>query len=44
MIRGWQAAVEEMERFYLDELMELQDNQEGFDAFMEKRDPVWQNK
>ncbi len=43
MIRGRQAAVEEMERLYLDELMALQDTQEGLDALIEKRKPVWQN-
>jgi 1,4-dihydroxy-2-naphthoyl-CoA synthase len=25
-------------------LMALEDTQEGLDAFMEKREPVWQNK
>ncbi len=44
MIRGWQAAVEEMERLYLEDLMVLEDTQEGLNAFMEKREPVWQNK
>ncbi len=43
-IRGWQAAVEEMEKLYLEELMALADTQEGLNAFMEKREPVWQNK
>ncbi len=44
MIRGWQATVEEMERLYLDELMALKDTREGLNAFMEKREPIWQNK
>jgi cyclohexa-1,5-dienecarbonyl-CoA hydratase len=43
-MRGWDAAVKEMERLYLDELMALQDVHEGLQAFMEKREPVWQNK
>jgi enoyl-CoA hydratase/carnithine racemase len=43
-IRGWQAAVEEMERLYLEELMALEDTHEGLNAFIEKREPVWQNK
>ena len=43
-IRGWQAAVDEMEHLYLEELMVLEDTQEGLKAFMEKREPVWQNK
>lgn len=42
--RGWQAAVDEMENLYLEELMVLEDTQEGLNAFMEKREPVWQNK
>ncbi len=44
MIRGWQAAVAETERLYPEELMALEDPQEGLNAFMEKREPVWQNK
>jgi cyclohexa-1,5-dienecarbonyl-CoA hydratase len=43
-MRGWQAAVEEMEGLYLEEMMALEDTQEGLNAFMEKREPVWQNK
>ncbi|MFQ5944281.1 MAG: enoyl-CoA hydratase/isomerase family protein [Anaerolineales bacterium] len=43
-MRGWQSAVEEMEMLYLDELMELDDTQEGLNAFIEKREPVWKNK
>jgi len=43
-MRGWQAAVEEMEKLYMEELMTLEDTQEGLNAFMEKREPVWQNK
>ena len=43
-MRGWQAALEEMEKLYLEELMPLKDTQEGLNAFMEKREPVWQNK
>jgi cyclohexa-1,5-dienecarbonyl-CoA hydratase len=43
-MRGWQAAVEEMEKLYTEELMTLEDTQEGLNAFMEKREPVWQNK
>ncbi len=44
MIRGRQPTVGEMERLYLEELMALQDAQEGLNASMEKREPVWQNK
>ncbi len=43
-VRDCQAAVEEMERLYLEELMALEDTQEGLNAFIEKREPVWQNK
>jgi enoyl-CoA hydratase/carnithine racemase len=43
-MRGWQAGLEEMEKLYLEELMALVDTQEGLNAFMEKREPVWQNK
>jgi cyclohexa-1,5-dienecarbonyl-CoA hydratase len=42
--RGWQTAVTEIEELYMKELMALEDAQEGLSAFMEKRDPVWQNK
>ena len=43
-MRGWQTGLEEMEELYLKELMALEDTQEGLNAFMEKREPVWQNK
>jgi len=43
-IRDRQAAVEEMERLYLDELMALEDTEEGLNAFMDKREPAWHNK
>jgi cyclohexa-1,5-dienecarbonyl-CoA hydratase len=41
---GWQAAVEDMEKLYMEELMALEDTEEGLNAFMEKREPVWQDK
>jgi cyclohexa-1,5-dienecarbonyl-CoA hydratase len=43
-MRGWQTALAEIEKIYFEELMALEDPQEGLDAFMEKREPVWQNK
>lgn len=33
-----------VERFYLDELMKTADANEGLNAFIEKRKPVWQNR
>lgn len=39
-----QAAVAEIEELYLKELMDLDDDQEGLKAFMEMREPVWQNE
>lgn len=42
--RGWQSAREETEEIYLKELMALEDAQEGLKAFMDKREPVWQNR
>jgi cyclohexa-1,5-dienecarbonyl-CoA hydratase len=32
------------EKIYLDELMKVEDMQEGIDAFLEKRPPVWKGK
>lgn len=32
------------ERLYLDEMMKTEDAQEGLNAFMEKRQPVWKNR
>jgi cyclohexa-1,5-dienecarbonyl-CoA hydratase len=41
---NWQAGLKEMEELYLEELMELEDANEGLQAFIEKRDPVWRNR
>ncbi len=43
-MRGWQTSIAEIEEIYFEELMALEDTQEGLNAFMEKREPVWQNK
>ncbi len=43
-LRDWQATRRETEEIYLKELMALEDAQEGLDAFMEKREPVWRNR
>lgn len=38
------AAIGEVERIYLDELMRTEDAHEGLAAFMEKRKPQWKNQ
>jgi cyclohexa-1,5-dienecarbonyl-CoA hydratase len=40
---NWSECLPEMERLYLDELMNTTDAQEGLAAFIEKRTPVWQH-
>ena len=42
--RDWQGALDEIERLYLDELMKLEDAEEGLMAFMEKRKPRWKER
>lgn len=42
--RGWREPLGEIERLYLEELMALHDPHEGLEAFMDKRQPVWQHK
>ena len=37
-------ALDRTQNFYLDELLRLDDAQEGVKAFMEKRKPIWRNK
>ena len=32
------------EKIYLDELMKTEDTQEGINAFLQKREPLWKNK
>ena len=41
---GLDAALADIERYYLYELMRTEDALEGLSAFMEKRDPVWKEK
>ena len=36
--------IDVVEKMYVQELMETQDANEGIQAFMEKRKPVWKNK
>jgi cyclohexa-1,5-dienecarbonyl-CoA hydratase len=38
------AALEAVEKLYLDDMMQAQDAHEGLAAFMEKRPAVWQDK
>jgi len=38
------AALPELERLYLDELMRTHDAVEGIDAFLHKRLPIWNNR
>ena len=40
---GPRAALEDAERLYLDELMELRDPREGLEAFLEDRAPAWED-
>lgn len=40
---GPRTALEEAERLYLDELMELRDPREGLEAFLEDRAPAWED-
>jgi cyclohexa-1,5-dienecarbonyl-CoA hydratase len=40
----FEAALEEVERVYLDELMKTEDAQEGIRAFLEKRAPAWRGR
>ncbi|MFQ5418749.1 MAG: enoyl-CoA hydratase/isomerase family protein [Anaerolineae bacterium] len=40
---NWAAMLPEMERLYLDELMQTADTHEGLIAFMEKRRPIWKH-
>ena len=41
---GLDAALADIERYYLYELMRSEDALEGLNAFMEKRNPVWKEK
>jgi cyclohexa-1,5-dienecarbonyl-CoA hydratase len=37
-------ALQHVERLYLEQLMSLEDAEEGIAAFTEKRKPVWRDK
>lgn len=43
-LSSWDGLMDDMERLYLEELMESEDATEGLHAFLEKRKPVWKNK
>ncbi|HKY83188.1 MAG TPA: enoyl-CoA hydratase/isomerase family protein [Anaerolineales bacterium] len=43
-VDAWAQAIPAVERLYLDELMQTEDAQEGLQAFLEKRKPVWRNR
>jgi cyclohexa-1,5-dienecarbonyl-CoA hydratase len=36
-----EAGLRKIERIYMDELMRTEDAQEGLQAFLDKREPVW---
>jgi len=42
--RDWEPTLREIERLYLDELMKLEDAEEGLRAFLEKRKPQWKER
>jgi cyclohexa-1,5-dienecarbonyl-CoA hydratase len=44
MIRDVRQRLAEVERLYLDRLMQTRDANEGLTAFLAKRKPVWENR
>jgi len=42
--REWEPTLREIERLYLDELMKLEDAEEGLRAFLDKRKPQWKER
>jgi len=43
-VKNLNTALDNMERFYVDELMETDDANEGINSFLEKRKPQWKNR
>ena len=43
-LRPYPAAIAEAERLYLRDLVRIDDMQEGLDAFLEKRPPLWKHR
>jgi cyclohexa-1,5-dienecarbonyl-CoA hydratase len=44
LLRDFRSRLTELERLYVEELMETQDANEGIQAFLDKRNPVWQDR
>ena len=42
-LQRFEARVDQLERMYLEELVPTRDANEGIEAFLEKREPVWSN-
>ena len=40
----WKQGLAEVERLFLEELIQTADAQEGLTAFLEKRQPVWKDE
>jgi cyclohexa-1,5-dienecarbonyl-CoA hydratase len=43
-VEDWGKKLQEIEKLYLEDLMNTEDAKEGLEAFLEKRPPVWKHK